>query len=60
MHRVVSAGLLTEESAPSAGYFSLDRLLHKVLAVPRTLMAAYNDDDVWEALWQATLQTYQG
>lgn len=60
MHRVVSSGLLSEESAPGAGYFSLDAVLSKAIALPRTLWAAYHDEEVWEALWMATLQTYQG
>jgi len=58
MHRVVSSGLLTD--SPDAGLFSLDAAVRKLFALPRTLVAAYHDEAVWEALWQATLQTYQG
>ena len=59
MHRVVSSGLLAESPA-DAGLFSLDRAVQKLLSVPRLVFNAYRDDEVWEALWQATLQTYQG
>ena len=60
MHRVVSSGRLSEESAPGAGYFSLDKVISKAFALPAALLAAYQSEEVWEALWQATLQTYQG
>lgn len=58
MHRVVSSGLLSE--SPDAGLFSLDGVVRKLFAVPRMLLTAYQDEMVWEALWQATLQIHQG
>ena len=58
MHRVVSSGLLTD--SPAEGLFSLDAVVRRVFALPRKALALYHDELVWEALWQATLQTYQG
>ena len=58
MHRVVSSGLLSE--SPGAALFSLDGVVRKLFAVPRMLLTAYQDEMVWEALWQATLQIHQG
>ena len=58
MHRVVSSGLLTD--SPAEGLFSLDGVVRKLFSLPRKAVALYHDDMIWEALWQATLQTYQG
>jgi hypothetical protein len=57
MHRVVSLGHI---DADSSGGIHIDSVVAAVSTKVSAVVAFTQSDELWEALWEATVQLYHG